>query len=91
MPENFAHIVRAAAVAGWWTVLIGAGWLTLVWLIWMRILRTRPAWLISLWGGNLEWKEVQRLMITFLAVAKLILLVCVLLCIWLSLWAGRLD
>ena len=64
-----------------------AGWLTLVWLIWRRILKTKPAWLISFWGGNIEWKDVQRLMITFLAVAKLIRLVCVLLCIWLSLWA----
>ena len=87
MPESFAQVVRSAAVAGWWTVLIAAIWLTLVWLIWRRILKTKPAWLIRMWGVNLEWKEVQRLMIIFMAVVKLILLVCVLLCIWLTLWA----
>ena len=87
MPENFAQVVRSAAVAGWWTVLIAAIWLTLVWLIWRRILKTKPAWLISFWGDDIEWKDVQRIMITFMAVAKLILFVCVLLCIWLTLWA----
>ena len=86
MSEEFAAVIRSAAVAGWWTVLIGVIWLTVAWLIWMQILRTKPAWLIRLWGGNLSWEQVQSVMITFMAVAKLILFVCVLGSIWLTLW-----
>ena len=87
MSENFAEVVRSAAVAGWWTVLIGAIWLTISWLIWMMILKKKPSWLITLWGGNLSWDQVQSIMITFMAVAKIILLVFVLLSIWLTLWS----
>ena len=87
MSEELRQIIRLAAVAGWWTVLIGAIWLTVAWLIWMQILKAKPAWLISLWGGNLSWEQVQSVMITFMAVGKMILFVCVLGSIWLTLWS----
>ena len=87
MSEEFAEIVQAAAVAGWWTVLIGAAWMTVVWLIWRSILKIKPAWILKLWGFDMDWKEMQRIMIYFMAVFKLILFVCILICIWLSLWA----
>ena len=32
MNDPFEKKVRAAAVAGWWVVLIAAGFLTLLWL-----------------------------------------------------------
>jgi hypothetical protein len=32
MNDSFEKKVRAAAVAGWWVILIAAGFLTLVWL-----------------------------------------------------------
>ncbi len=87
MSEELREIIQAAAAAGWWTVLIGAVWLTLTWLIWMQILRSKPAWLIKLWGCDISWDQVQSVMITFMAVAKLILFVCILASIWLTLWA----
>ena len=87
MDEKLLDIIRSAAVAGWWTVLIGAIWLTISWLIWMVILKKKPSWLITLWGDNLSWDQVQSIMITFMAVAKIILLVFVLLSIWLTLWS----
>ncbi len=87
MSEELREIICSAAVAGWWTVLIGAIWLTATWLIWMQILKAKPAWLIRLWGGNLTWEQVQSVMITFMAVAKLILFVCLLGSVWLTLWA----
>ncbi len=87
MSEELRQIIHSAAVAGWWTVLLGAIWLTVAWLIWMGILKAKPSWLITLWGGNLEWKQVQQIMLTFMAVFKLILFVCILICIWLTLWA----
>lgn len=87
MSENFAQVVRSAAIAGWWTVLIGAIWITLVWLIWRSILKSKPAWLLNLWGFEIDWKDIQRIMINFMVVAKMILFIFILLCIWLSLWA----
>ena len=87
MSDELRQIIYSAAVAGWGTVLIGAVWLTVASLIWMRILKAKPAWLISLWGGNLTWEQVQSVMITFMAVAKLILFVCLLGSVWLTLWA----
>ncbi len=84
MSEELAEIIRAAAVAGWWTVLIGVIWLTLSWLIWMQILKAKPAWLIRLWGGNITWGPVNSIIITFMAVAKVILFVCILARIWLT-------
>jgi hypothetical protein len=33
MNEAFAKKVRAAAIAGWWVVLIAVGFLTLLWLL----------------------------------------------------------
>ena len=87
MSEELREIIWSAAVAGWWTVLIGAIFMTVAWLIWMQILKAKPAWLISLWGGNITWDQVRSIMITFMAVAKLILFVCVLASVWLTLWA----
>lgn len=87
MSENFVQVVRSAAIAGWWTVLIGAIWITLVWLIWRGILKSKPAWLLNLWGFEIDWKDIQRIMINFMVVAKMILFIFILLCIWLSLWA----
>lgn len=87
MNAELREIICSAAVAGWWTVLIGAGWLTISWLIWGVILRTKPGWLQRLWGVDMDWKEIQSIMITFMAVAKLILFVALLITIWLSLWA----
>ena len=87
MNEELRQIIHSAAVAGWWTVLLGAFWLSISWLIWRGILKTKPKWLQNLWGVDMDWKEIQSIMIIFMAVAKLILLVCVLASAWLTLWA----
>jgi hypothetical protein len=33
MNDNFEKKVRAAAVAGWWVILVAVGFLTLLWLV----------------------------------------------------------
>jgi len=86
MNSECVQAIRQASIAGWWTVLIGAIWLTVVWLVWLLILRAKPGWLISLWGGNIGWDKIQSLMITFMAVLKIILFVGVLGCLWLTFW-----
>jgi hypothetical protein len=50
MNDLFEKKVRAAAVAGWWVVLIAIGFLTLLWLIYLAVMSTHPALLLSLWG-----------------------------------------
>ena len=87
MTNELAQIIQMAAVAGWCTVLIGAAWLTISWLIWRQILKAKPEWLRSLWGVDMDWKQIQSIMIIFMAVAKLILFVCILASVWLTLWA----
>ena len=87
MDPEFAQIVKAAAVAGWWTVLIAAIWITFAWLVWRSVLKSKPAWLMKLWGFDLAWDEVQRIMFYFMAIMKMILFILILICIWLSLLA----
>ena len=87
MSEELRQIILKAACAGWWTVVVGAAWMISAWLIWRKILKAKPQWLRSLWGVDMEWKEIQSLMITFIAVVKIILFVCILASLWLTLWA----
>jgi len=94
MDNSFTKRVCCAAAAGWWTVLVGAIWLTASWLIWLCILHIRPAWLLTLWGGGelgLGWEQVQSITLTFMAVAKLILMTVLLVTLWLTLWSRRLK
>ena len=87
MSEELREIISSAAVAGWWTILIGAIFMTLAWQIWRKILKAKPTWLQWLWGVDMDWKEIQSLVFTFIAAFKLILFVFVLISLWLTLWA----
>lgn len=89
---SLAKRVRAAAVAGWWTILIAAVWMTAGWFVFMAILNARPEWLLKLWGGgDLDWPDVHRIVLQFYAVFKLMLFAVVMVVIWLSLWSRRLK
>ena len=43
MNDVFQRRVRGAAIAGWWTVLIAAGYLTLVWIVFL-VIGARRLW-----------------------------------------------
>ena len=91
MDDNLAKRVGAAAAAGWWTILIGAAWITGAWLVWMALLYFRPDWMLSLWGGGgLRWDTIQMITLWVFGAMKVVLLLAVLTVIWLTLWAGRL-
>jgi len=88
MDETFTQRVRAAAVAGWWTILIMGVWLTLGWFVWLAMFSSRPAWMLAMWGGNtMTWEQMHATMVTFIGVFKVIALTLLMLTIWLSLWA----
>jgi hypothetical protein len=46
MNDPFEKKVRAAAVAGWWVILIAVGFLTLLWLVYLAVMAAHPAWLL---------------------------------------------
>lgn len=56
MNAEFAKRVRSAAVAGWWTILIGSLFLALQWLASQTLLSTKPQWLLTLWGPDIPWE-----------------------------------
>lgn len=91
MDDKLAERVRAAAAAGWRTILIAAVWLTIVWAIWLVIISARPSWVRALWGGHqLTWYNMQIIWLWVIAAMKALLLMAVLVVIWLTLWARRL-
>jgi hypothetical protein len=90
MNDAFEKKVRAAAVAGWWVVLVAIGFLTLLWLMYLAVMSTHPAWLLALWGPGVDWPFVQSLWFWVIVVFKFCVWWLVLAILWLSLWARQL-
>jgi len=91
MNDLFERRVRAAAVAGWWVVVIGYALLTAIWLFYLALVSPRPAWLLAVWGGgDLDWRFVQTLSLWFMGAFKLALWFLILVALWLTLWAREL-
>ena len=90
MNDVFKKRVRAAAVAGWWTVLIAAGFVTLSWIIYLVDMSARPAWLLTMWGPGTNWPFVQQVSFWAIVVLKFVLWLMVLVVVWLTFWARQL-
>jgi hypothetical protein len=89
MNDDFERKVRAAGVAGWWTVLVSAAALTLQWVAYLFVMSSRPDVVLSLWGST-SWLEVQHLWLLGTVFLKILLFVLAILCLWLTLWAKQL-
>jgi len=87
--DDFERKVRAAGVAGWWTVLAGAVVVLIQWVAYLAIMSSRPAFVLSLWGSS-DWLEVQQLWLAGTVVLKAFLAILALVCLWLTLWARQL-
>jgi hypothetical protein len=83
--EAFEKKVRAAAVAGWWVVLIGYALLTLTWVVYIALVSTRPGWMLAMWGPDVRWDFMQVVSLLFLGVFKLFLWILILTVLWLTL------
>ena len=59
MNDPFEKKVRCAAVAGWWAFLVGAGFITLQWLVYLGVTNARPGWWLAMWGPEISWSFVQ--------------------------------
>jgi len=90
MNEELTHRIRTAAIAAWWTILIGAIVVTLQWLAYMFVMSHRPNWVLCAWGPDMSWHHMQRVWLMGIFVFKVILWIGIFIAIWLSLWARRL-
>ena len=90
MNNTIEQKVRAAAVAGWWTLLIAAAFLVLQWFAYLALMSSRPGWILALWGPDVTWSFVQNLWFWMTAVFKLCVWLLAVVVIWLTLCARQL-
>jgi hypothetical protein len=89
MNADFERKVQAAAIAGWWTVLVAAAVLVLQWVAYLVVMSSRPAFVLTLWGSD-SWLEVHNLWLLGTGVLKIFVFILALPCLWLTLWAKQL-
>jgi hypothetical protein len=90
MNDDFQRRVRAAAIAGWWVVLLATGLLIVSWIAYLTIISAQPPWLLSMWGPDLSWAFIQSVWFWAIVAFKLIVWVMALAALWLTLWARQL-
>jgi hypothetical protein len=90
MNESFQNKLQASVRAGWWTLLIGALFLTFQWIVYLVLMSSRPSWFPPLWGNGVSWDAIQNLWLWGAAIFKLCLWLMALVVIWLMLWARQL-
>jgi Predicted metal-binding protein (DUF2103) len=88
--DAFEKKVRAAAVAGWWVVLVVLALLLIQYLAYLFLVPTRPAWLIAMWGPRVEWPFLENVWFWGIVAFKAIFWLLTLLALWLTLWARQL-
>jgi len=90
MNDVFEKRVSAAAVAGWWTLLIAVGFLLIQWIGYLLVMSAHPAWLLSWWGPGITWSFVQTVWFWAIAILKVCVWLLALVILWLTLWARQL-
>ena len=91
MSEALARRVRAAAAAGWWTLLIFAVWLVIARLIVLWLMTAEPKWVLALCGGEpITWQTLKPMYLWFFGAMKVLLLGALAVVVWLTLWSRRL-
>jgi len=91
MDDPFVKKVRAAALAGWWTLLIAFCLLLAQWLMYLLIVPRQPGWLMCLWGEGLTWSSIHTIWFWGMAAFKIGLLLMTFIVIWLTIWARKLG
>jgi hypothetical protein len=91
MDEVFAKKVKAAAVSGWWTVLIAYCILLIQWLVYVVIMAKQPAGMNCLWGEGITWPEIRTIWLWAMVAFKLGVGLMIFVVLWLTLWARQLG
>jgi hypothetical protein len=81
--------LRAAMRAGWWTVIIGALLVTFVWLVRLAVVELNLTFVATVWGISMD--EVGRIFLDYIVICKLILLIAVLACVFLTMMVRELS
>lgn len=90
MNDLFEKRVRAAAIAGWWVVVVTLGLTIVNWLAYLGIMHTRPSWYLAMWGPDVDWAFVRTVWFWGIVVLKFVLWLMVFVVLWLTVWARRL-
>ena len=90
MDEIFARKLRAAAVAGWWTLLIFYCVLLIQWVAYLLIMARQPAAMLCIWGDGVTWTEIRTIWLWGMVAFKLAVGMMLFLVVWLTLWARQL-
>lgn len=88
--NDFEKKVRAAAVAGWWVVLIALAFLLILWIAYLIFIPARPAWLAAMWGPGMDWPFIQIVWFWGIFAFEFCWWLLVLAVLWLTLWARQL-
>ncbi|MGC9977304.1 MAG: hypothetical protein ABSB94_21740 [Syntrophorhabdales bacterium] len=91
MDAIFTKKVRAAAVAGWWTLLIAYCVLLIQWLAYLLIMTRQPAGILWLLGEGITWPEIRTIWLWGMVAYKLGAAIIIFVVIWLTLWARQLT
>lgn len=89
MNDLFERRVRAAAVAGWWTLGVALLFLTAVWFVFVSLMSSPPDWIESLWGG-MSRDHIFSIGLWLVGIWKLFLWSWAMVTLWLTLWARQL-
>ncbi|MES1213532.1 MAG: hypothetical protein ABUL64_03015 [Singulisphaera sp.] len=90
MQVDFERRLQAAAVSGWWTILVAAVLLTASWFAYLAAMAIHPDWLNPLWGREVTWETMENVWLWAMVVYKLILWIFVMIVLWMTLWARQL-
>jgi MFS family permease len=82
--------VRAAAVAGWWTVLFAVGFVVIQWIAYLLVMSAHPAWMLAWCGPDITWSFFQTVWFWTIAILKACVWLLILVALWLTLWAKQL-
>jgi hypothetical protein len=88
--EKFIKKVRAAAVAGWWVLLIAFGILLIQWLAFLLMMSKQPTGIVYLWGEGFTWPEIRTVWLWAMVAYKFVVGLMIFVVIWLTLWARQL-
>jgi hypothetical protein len=91
MNDVFQQRVRAAATAGWWTVLVGVSFLASVWIVFLVLMSARPSWLLWLFSSGVSWDYVQNVGFWVVSIFKMCIWLMARAVVWLTLWAKQLE
>jgi hypothetical protein len=91
MDEIFTRKIRAAAIAGWWTLLIAYCILLIQWFAYLLIIPRQPSGMLCLWGEGVTWPEIRTIWLWAMTAYKLGIGMMLFVVIWLTLWARQLK